>query len=74
MLIAIAVGAVASTVALWIAALGGFGPMFGLPAAMTLGPMIVGAAGVAFGLAWMVRIYREDPEPDHRAWRYRERD
>jgi hypothetical protein len=24
------------------------------------------------GLGWMVRIYRADPEPDRRSWRYRD--
>ena len=32
------------------------------------------AAGILIGFTWMVRIYRADPEPDQRAWRYRERD
>ena len=32
-------------------------------------------AGVVIGFAWMIRIYRAsfNPEPDHRAWRYRAR-
>lgn len=34
----------------------------------------VGFAGILIGFLWMVRIYRTDPEPDQRAWRYRERD
>jgi len=33
----------------------------------------VGAAIFVTGFIWMVRIYRADPEPDQRAWRYRER-
>ena len=37
-------------------------------------PYAVAAVGILIGFAWMVRIYRADPEPDHRAWRYRERD
>ena len=32
------------------------------------------AIGLLGGFAWMVRIHRGDPEPDQRAWRYRERD
>ena len=35
-----------------------------------------GLAGLAVGIlgfAWMVRIYRADPEPDQHAWRYRDR-
>jgi hypothetical protein len=30
------------------------------------------AAPLAYG--WMIRIYRANPEPDQRAWRYREQD
>ena len=33
----------------------------------------VGFAGILIGFLWMVRIYRADPEPDQRAWRYRDR-
>ena len=33
-----------------------------------------GFVGFVVGFVWMVRIYRADPEPDQRAWRYRERD
>jgi hypothetical protein len=29
---------------------------------------------IVVGLIWMIRIHRADPEPDQRAWRYRERD
>jgi hypothetical protein len=32
---------------------------------------VLGVMGVIVGLAWMVRIYRADPEPDQHAWRYR---
>jgi hypothetical protein len=35
-------------------------------------PIIVGAAGVAVGLIWMIRILRADPEPDAAGWRYRD--
>ena len=31
----------------------------------------VGAFGYLFGLGWMIRIYRADPEPDEPTWRYR---
>ena len=34
----------------------------------------VGACGILIGLIWMIRLYRADPEPDQRAWRYRGRD
>jgi hypothetical protein len=30
-----------------------------------------GAAGYLIGLGWMIRIYRADPEPGERTWRYR---
>jgi protein-S-isoprenylcysteine O-methyltransferase Ste14 len=33
----------------------------------------LGVLGILLGLAWMVRIFRADPEPDSLAWRYRER-
>jgi hypothetical protein len=36
--------------------------------------LAVGACGILTGLIWMIRIYRADPEPDQRSWRYRERD
>lgn len=31
----------------------------------------VGVLGLVVGFAWMIRIYRADPEPDQRSWRYR---
>jgi hypothetical protein len=34
--------------------------------------LIVGLAGMAFGLAWTIQIHRADPEPGERAWRYRD--
>ncbi len=34
---------------------------------------VLGIVGVIFGLVWMVRIYRADPEPDQRNWLYRSR-
>ena len=59
----------------------GVEPVFGNPAGyrddgvpaglVTLATAIV---LVVVGLVWMIRIYRADPEPDQRAWRYRERD
>jgi len=33
--------------------------------------LVVGFGGMALGLGWMVRIYRADPEPGKRTWRYR---
>lgn len=37
----------------------------------TLVPLI-GIGGGIGGLAWMIRIYRADPEAGERTWRYRE--
>lgn len=61
---------------LWIATPGLPGtPMFeprilGLTYDAALG--VAGLGGMAFGLAWMIRIHRADPEPDLGAWRYRD--
>jgi hypothetical protein len=57
---------------LYIAAPGFKGPP--PPDWQVIGSLVVGAAGILIGFMWMVRIYRADPEPDQRAWRYRERD
>lgn len=40
-------------------------------AAMGIIVPAVGVFGLLFGLAWMWRILRADPEPDSRSWRYR---
>ena len=58
---------------LYVAAPTGFRGMFAPPDWQFTGPLVVGAAGFLIGLAWMVRIYRADPEPDQRGWRYRDR-
>lgn len=34
---------------------------------------LIALAGVVVGFVWMVRIYRADPEPDQKIWRYRDR-
>ncbi len=60
---------------IWIAQPGWNGPMFwGGPRVEELIMVVGGFLGVAVGLVWMARIYRADPEPDQRAWRYRDRD
>jgi hypothetical protein len=59
---------------LYVAAPAGFSGMFPPPDWQVTGPIVVGAAGILIGFTWMVRIYRADPEPDQRAWRYRQRD
>jgi hypothetical protein len=43
------------------------------PEVQTAAILGVAAASFVTGFIWMVRIYRCDPEPDQRAWRYRER-
>ena len=74
----LAVGVCLMAPFLWIAAPGGIGPMSVGGTSWThrlvqLIPLL-GIAGTVVGLVLMVRIYRADPEPDQRAWRYRERD
>jgi hypothetical protein len=56
---------------LFLAQPGFMGPP--LPDWQIIGPLVVAAAGILIGFTWMVRIYRADPEPDQRAWRYRDR-
>ncbi len=51
--------------------LGWFQPRFlGLPLGVV--SVMVGFGGMAFGLAWMIRIYRAYSEPGERTWRYRD--
>ena len=57
---------------LYVAAPGFMGPP--PPHWQVIGSLVGGAAGILIGFAWMVRIYRADPEPDQMVWRYRERD
>jgi hypothetical protein len=72
---AAAVFAIGFTAFFWIAGPGWIGPMFwGGPRVGELIMVVGGLIGVAVGLVWMARIYRADPEPDQRAWRYRARD
>ena len=50
---------------------GWFQPRFlGLP--LDVVSVMVGFGGMAFGLAWMIRIYRSYSEPGERTWRYRD--
>ena len=55
----------------WIAQPGFTGGGFSQPWYVTALPWI-GFTGYAIGLAWMIRIYRADPEPDRSIWRYRD--
>ena len=54
------------------------GPNFGGPmfptgdVAADCVPAFVGAAGVVFGLVWLVRLSRLDPERGEVHWRYRD--
>ena len=51
--------------------LGWFMPRFlGLP--LDVVSIAVGFGGMAFGLVWMIRIYRGYSEPGERDWRYRD--
>ena len=49
------------------------GPMFLEPPVWSKVLTALAVVGVIVGLVWMVRIYRADPEPDQKAWRYRAR-
>lgn len=55
---------------LFVAAPGSHEPMFGWSPWYHAAPA-VGFVGNIVGLAWMVRIYRAEAEPDQHAWRYR---
>lgn len=70
LMIAMAVSAIGAAAYLYVAAPGfmggGIEPSLGSYA--IYGLALVGVVG---GLAWMIRIYRADPEPDQAAWRYR---
>jgi hypothetical protein len=65
--------AIGFAVFLWIAQPGSIGPMFRNGTAEAA-IAVVAIVGVSVGLVWMIRIYRANPEPDQRAWRYRDRD
>ena len=59
---------------LWVAKPGGPSPMLSSSGISQFAPTAAEALGVAMltiGLAWIVRIYRADPEPGDRTWRYR---
>ena len=58
---------------LYVAAPGGVEPMFSAHEWQENALVAIAVAGMLIGFAWMVRIYRAEPEPDQRAWRYRER-
>lgn len=68
----IAVIAIAGTAILVLVPPGGLSePMFLEPPVWSKVLTALAVVGVIAGLAWMVRIYRRDPEPDQHAWRYR---
>jgi hypothetical protein len=66
-LIAGAIGYILVSAVVWLARPGFFGPDDGLQATFDA----AGFATMLFGLGWMIRIYRADPEPGERSWRYR---
>jgi hypothetical protein len=59
---------------LYLAAPATVEPFYAAPAWQEPALAGIAIASFLFGFAWMIRIYRSDPEPDQRAWRYRERD
>ncbi|HET9756142.1 MAG TPA: hypothetical protein VFP66_06555 [Candidatus Limnocylindrales bacterium] len=71
MLIA-AIAMPAVVVILWFLQPGGFHGMIYEHPWYEIALPWVGVAGYLFGLSWMIRIYRADPEPDERTWRYRQ--
>lgn len=70
--LAFAVLLIVAAAFVWVASPVGFSPMFTPWWHDWLAP--AGLIGVLIGLVWMIRIYRADPEPDQRAWRYRQWD
>jgi hypothetical protein len=57
---------------LWVAQPGFMDPMFVQPQSFEIPLPIAGVASYFIGLGWMVRIYRAQPEPGERTWRYRD--
>ena len=70
-MIAIAVIAIAGTAFLPVIQPRFIGPMYLEPPVWSQALTALAVVGVIGGLAWMIRIYRADPEPDQHAWRYR---
>jgi hypothetical protein len=42
------------------------------PHALVVAAPFIPILGIVIGLVWMVRIFRADPEPDAKSWRYRD--
>jgi hypothetical protein len=62
----------AMVVLLFVTAPPNDGPMFYVPEEMVRLGLLIPAAGISLnivGLAWMLRIYRADPERHDSAWR-----
>jgi hypothetical protein len=57
---------------MWVATPGYMGPMFQTSPWYESALPILGLASYFAGLGMMVRIYRADPEPSERTWRYRD--
>jgi len=56
---------------IYVAAPGKLEPMFNVHPWQETALTCLGFAGLLIGFIWTVRIYRANPEPDQRAWRYR---
>ena len=69
-LLAIAVALPFLVLIAWVMQPGSISGMYDPPWYLAALPW-AGAAGYLLGLAWMIRIYRADPEPGERTWRYR---
>jgi hypothetical protein len=67
LLLGVAIGYILLAVVLWVGRPG----FMGSDGGAQLGADAAGLATMLFGLGWMIRIYRADPEPDDPAWRYR---
>ena len=60
-----------ASVFLWVAQPGFMDPMFHPWRWHQAVIPILGVASYFLGLGWMIRIYRAQPEPGERTWRYR---
>jgi hypothetical protein len=69
-LLAIAVALPFLVLIAWVVQPGSISGMYDPPWYVSALPW-AGAAGYLLGLGWMIRIYRADPEPGERTWRYR---
>ena len=61
------IGYIVASAFLWLARPGFFGGDPGMHLVLDTASF----GSMLFGLGWMIRIYRADPEPDEPTWRYR---